>query len=176
MIATEFGPPPFADASGSRFVAAITWVYQHDVMIGCSASRFCPKAYLTRGELAGALARGLGLPATASDFYPDDEGSPHEDGINRLAAAGLTRGCGDGDYCPNQRVSRGQLATAIAWALNLPATSTDYFRDDQDSRHEANINRIAAAGITSGCGDGKYCDNYRIKRAQTAAFLRNSFD
>ena len=145
-------------------------------MTGCSASQFCPKAYLTRGQLASALANGLDLPATANDYYPDDETSPHEADINRLAAAGLTRGCGEGLYCPGQKVRRYQLATALAWALDLPFAERDYFSDDDGSRHETNINRVAAAGISSGCGGGLFCPASRVQRAQAAAFLRNAFD
>jgi hypothetical protein len=172
----KLGTALFADAAGSRFYSQILWVYQQGIMTGCSATEFCPTRYLTRGQLASALANGLDLPPTSTDYYPDDESSPHEADINRLAAAGLTRGCGDGNYCAGQAVRNGTLATALAWALNLPATSTDYFRDDNGSRHETNINRIAAAGITSGCGDGRYCVDYRVRRAQAAAFLRNAFD
>ena len=167
---------PFTDIAGSRYRDAITWVAQSGIMDGCSASQFCPKGFLTRGQLASALANGLDLPATEDDFYPDDEGSPHEADINRLAAAGLTRGCGDGNYCPGQAVRRGLLASALAWALDLPASEEDFFTDDTGDRHEANINSIAAAGITSGCGDGRYCPEYRVRRAQGAAFLRNAFD
>lgn len=175
-LAVEFGPPPFTDSSGSKFAAAIAWVYQAGIMDGCTQTEFCPKGYLTRGALASALANGLNLPPTSTDYYADDDGNRYEDDINRLAAAGLTRGCGNGDYCPGQAVRRGQLATALAWALNLPTTSTDYFSDDDGNRHEANINRIAAAGISGGCGDGRYCPDYRVRRAQAAAFLRNAFD
>ena len=175
-IATEFGPPPFTDIAGSRYRDAITWVAQSGIMDGCSASQFCPKSFLTRGQLASALANGLNLPATEDDFYPDDAGSPHEADINRLAAAGLTRGCGDGNYCPGQAVRRGLLASALAWALDLPPSEEDFFTDDTGDRHEANINSIAAAGITSGCGDGRYCPEYRVRRAQGAAFVRNAFD
>ena len=160
---------PFSDIAGSRFRSAITWLAERDIMDGCTATKFCPKAYLTRGQLASTLAAALDLPATSSDFYPDDDGSVHEDGINRLTAAGLTRGCGDDRYCPNQVVRRGHLATAIAWALGLPSHSKDWFYDDDGNRHESNINRIADASITSGCGDGRFCHNYRIRRAQAAA-------
>jgi hypothetical protein len=176
-IATEFGPPPFTDLGESNFASAITWVYQHGVMVdGCTATRFCPSAYLTRGALAQALADGLRLPGTGGDFYTDDDGSRFENGINRLAAAGLARGCGNGRYCPGLTVRRGWLATALATALQLPAAETDYFRDDSDSPHEDNINRIAAARITTGCADGRYCPDGRVKRDVAAVFLRRAFD
>ena len=175
-IAAEFGPPPFSDIGGSKFASAITWVYQQGIMAGCTSTRFCPDAELTRGQLASALANGLNLPAATTDYYLDDTGSPHEADINRLREAGLTGGCGDGNYCPGRVVRRGGLASALAVALNLPATTTNFFVDDNDSPHEANINRIAAAGISSGCGGDNYCPDSRVKRAQAAAFLRNAFD
>ena len=49
------------------------------------------------------------------------------------------------------------MASFLARAANLPATSTDYFSDDEGNTHEANINRIRAAGITTGCTATTYC-------------------
>ena len=141
---------PFTDIAGTPSEASITWVYAHDIMRGCESTRFCPNGSLTRGQLAKSLAEALDLPRTSTDFYSDDESSRFEGAINRLTAAGLTGGCGGGKYCPSQTVRRGGLATALARALHLPATGTDFFTDDESSPHEANINRIAAAGITSG--------------------------
>jgi uncharacterized protein YkwD len=167
---------PFTDVRGTPWVASITWVYNHGIMGGCSATKFCPTAFLTRGALAQALADGLRLPATNGDFYTDDDGSRFEDGINRLAAAGLAIGCGDESYCPSRTVLRGVLATALATALRLPSTRTDYFDDDAGSPHEGSINRLAAAGITTGCGDGKYCPTWSVRRGHVTVFLRRAFD
>jgi spore germination protein YaaH len=175
-IAIEFGPPPFTDIGDTKFAAAIAWVYQRGIMAGCSATKFCPTSRLTRGQLASALADGLNLPATGTDFFSDDESSPHESDINRLAAAGAALGCGGSRFCPGAAVRRDHLATMLANAFDLPATSRDYFSDDDGSRHEPNINRIAAAGITSGCGGGRYCTSSYLNRGQGAAFLRNAFD
>ena len=167
---------PFTDIDDTPWVASITWVYRHGVIDGCRSTKFCPTADLTRGALAQALADGLGLPATNRDYFADDEGSRFEDGINRLAAAGLAIGCGDGSYCPGRAVSRGPLATALATALRLPSTRTDYFDDDERSRHEASINRIAAAGITSGCADDRFCPTRGVRRGPATVFLRGAFD
>ena len=167
---------PFSDVEGSKFFSHIVWLAQRGIMDGCSATRFCPDSYLTRGQLAGALANGLALPPSSTDFYPDDAGHRYEADINRLAAAGLTRGCGDGNYCPNQVVHRGELATYLVRALGLPPTSLDYFADDDGHRHEDAINRITAAGIASSCGGGNYCPTYRIRRGQASAFLHRAFD
>jgi Subtilase family/S-layer homology domain len=167
---------PFSDIGGSKHYGNILWAVHQRLIAGCTSTRFCPDGSLTRGQLATALARGLGLPATSTDYFSDDEASPHEANINRLRAAGLTGGCGGGKYCPGQAVRRGGLATALARALGLPATNNDFFVDDERSPHEANINRIAAAGITTGCGGGRYCPDSRVTREQATAFLRNAFD
>ena len=148
-FSSRIGLMPFTDIAGTSWEGAITWVYQHGVMVdGCSQTRFCPTASITRGALAQALADGLRLPATGGDFYADDDGSRFEEGINRLAAAGLAIGCGSGNYCPNVSVRRGALATALAKALQLPPAGDDYFSDDEASPHEESINRVAEAGIS----------------------------
>jgi hypothetical protein len=45
------------------------------------------------------------------------------------------------------------------------------FTDDDGSVHEADINGIAAAGITTGCGPGIYCPGLSVTREQMATFL-----
>jgi hypothetical protein len=39
--------------------------------------------------------------------------------IEALAASGITSGCGNGNFCPNQAVTRGELAKFLANALGL---------------------------------------------------------
>ncbi len=40
-------------------------------------------------------------------------------GIEAFAASGITGGCGNGNFCPNQTVTRGEIATFFARALGL---------------------------------------------------------
>ena len=176
FVPSRTSDTPFTDVAGTEWEASVAWVYRQGIMDGCRATRFCPRGDLTRGALAQALADGLHLPATDGDFFADDGGSRFEDGINRLAAAGLARGCGGGNYCPSQAVRRGALATALATALRLPKSRVDYFRDDGDSPHEGNINRIAAAGIAGGCGDRSFCPDRGVRRGHATVFLRRAFD
>ena len=125
----------------------ISWALATGISTGCGVDLFCPNDQVTRAEVATWLVRAFDLPATANDYFSDDETSPNEDDINRLAAAGLTSGCGAGIYCPTRVLKRGELATFIVRALGLPTTSTDYFTDDNSSVHEPNINALAKAGI-----------------------------
>ncbi len=165
---------PFRDIGASGFINDILWLAASGITSGCAHERFCPTMTVTREQMASFLARGLGLPATGADYFSDDAGSPHEPDINRLAAAGIASGCGDGRYCPALHVTREQMASYLARALGLPATGTDYFGDDHASIHQADINRLAAAGIASGCGGGNYCPGVSVTREQMAAFLHRS--
>ena len=43
--------------------------------------------------------------------------------------------------------------------------------DDDGTTHEPNINRVRAAGITTGCTATTYCPKQPVTRGQMAAFL-----
>jgi hypothetical protein len=103
----------------------------------------------------------------------DDDGSVHEDAIDELRAAGVTHGCNaNGDaFCPHDGVTRGEMAKLLARALTLPPSEIDRFVDDDGSPFESAINTLAAAGITAGCGEGAYCPNRVMSRAEVAAFI-----
>jgi hypothetical protein len=88
----------------------------------------------------------------------------------------ITYGCAPTLFCPNGVVTRGQMASFLARALDLPTATRDYFTDDETSKHEANINRIAEAGITVGCGTGRYCPTGTVTREQAATFLARALD
>ena len=55
----------------------------------------------------------------AADVFADDDGSAHEPFIDALAQAGITGGCGGDSFCPGQNVTRAQMATFLARALDL---------------------------------------------------------
>ena len=146
------------------------------VTAGCEVDEYCPSVDVSREQMASFIARALNLPNPAADHFTDDSGSVHESNINRLAEAGISLGCGAANYCPEDPVTRGQMASFLARAFNLPAPSTDFFADDVNSGHEGNINRIAEDGITLGCADGLYCPHDNVPRSQMASFLGRGMD
>ncbi len=171
------GLPPggtFLDDNGLTFEASIEAIAAAGITAGCGPQVFCPDGLVTRAQMATFLVRALNLPATTRDYFTDDSGSVHEANINRLRAAGVTAGCGGSRFCPNGVVTRGQMATFLVRGFDLAATGTDYFTDDTGSTHEPNINRIRAAGITTGCGGTRFCPNGSVTRGQMAAFLRRA--
>jgi CSLREA domain-containing protein len=97
--------------------------------------------------------------------------------IERLYAAGITGGCGGGNYCPETAVSRGQMAVFLERGMNSssytpPAATGTVFGDVPTSYWSASwVEKLFADGITGGCGDGNYCPDLAVTRAQMAVFL-----
>ncbi|HSK94553.1 MAG TPA: S-layer homology domain-containing protein [Candidatus Angelobacter sp.] len=166
---------PFSDIVGSKFYSDIIWLSESGITSGCGNGKFCPDGLVTRSQMASFIARAMNLPPTSVDHFTDDNGSKHEDNINRLASAGVTSGCGSGRYCPDGVVARDQMASFIARAMGLQPSWVDHFTDDNGNKHEPNINAFAGAGITSGCGGGKFCPAGGVTRGQMAAFLYRAF-
>jgi hypothetical protein len=132
--------------------------------------------------MAAFLVRALGLSAgTGSNRFSDDDGSIYENDIDKLAKAGIARGCDpplNTRFCPDSKITRGQMAALLIRAANPADTTRDYFHDDDGSIFENDINRLAAAGITKGCdppANEDFCPNSKVTRGQMAAFLARAF-
>lgn len=115
----------------------------------------------------------------ASDRFEDvpDDNIFHDD-ISWMAEAEITRGCNPPDnteFCPDDFVTRGQMAAFFVRALNLTSTEggTD-FTDTDGHLFEGDILRFSAAGITRGCNppdNDEYCPDDLVTREQMAAFF-----
>ncbi len=117
------------------------------------------------------------VPALGSVRRFSDVGDDHRyvAYIERAAELGITQGCGDGTrFCPDDTVSRGQMATFLVRAFDLPPALSSFNFDDigSDHRFVSEIAAITAAGITVGCGDGSnYCDTATVTRSQLRVML-----
>lgn len=139
------------------------------------------KTLALMGSLAMMFATAL-PGAHAQELEPggtfvDDDGSVHESAIEALVAEGITQGCGEDRYCPDDPVSRGQMASFIARGVDglVPAT-TDWFDDDAFSVHQGDINIVAENGIAVGYGDRLYGPADPVTRGQMATFLVRALD
>lgn len=160
--------------------------YAYGITTGCGADNpdgFCPSKELSRSALAAFLVRAWQLPPATADHFDDDNGSVLEDFHNRLAEAGVTRGCGEREFCGATTVTRAALATLLARAhrLGLPAawelppgciegaSFNNHYCDDDGHWGETYIDTIADLGITAGCGEinrsPAYCPDKHANRA-----------
>jgi len=174
----EHIPPSgyFTDDDGTVHERNIDALRAAGITKGCNPpanTRFCPSNSVTRAEMATFLVRALNLPATSSDYFADDDGNIHESAINALRTAGITTGCRpSGDrYCPDEAVTRGQMAAFLVRGFGLARSTTDAFTDDNDNIFEGDINALAAAGITVGCAPQRFCPTRTVSRGEMATFL-----
>jgi hypothetical protein len=181
---------PFALERGQ--VDWAPWIhalYAAGITAGCSTTplRYCPDAGVTRGQMAVFLMRGVMgnqyLPpaATGTRFGDVHAEDPFASWIEALAAAGITGGCGNGNFCPDNVVTRAEMAVFLMRAMLGPgytpsaATGTRFDDVPVGNPFAPWIEALAAHGITGGCGGGLYCPGTAVNRAQMAIFLVRTF-
>jgi 5'-nucleotidase len=175
----------FTDDDNSVFEVDIQWMADNGLTNGCNPptnDQFCPDDPVTRGQMAAFMTRAFELTDGAGDdLFTDDDNSLFEDDIDRLGTAGITTGCNPPDnteFCPDDTVTRGQMAAFLNRALGLLGGSgSDLFTDDDGSVFEEDIDKLGTAGITLGCnppaGD-HFCPDDPVSRGEMAAFLHRA--
>ena len=73
--------------------------------------------FLLRGKYGSAY---MPPAATGTIFSDVPIGSFAAAWIEQLARDGVTSGCGDGNYCPENSVTRAEMAIFLVRAFNLP--------------------------------------------------------
>jgi parallel beta-helix repeat protein len=176
--------PTFGDDNGIPHESAIEYMAAKGVTKGCNPpvnDRFCPDRPVTRGEMAAFLERAFELSSGSTDHFKDDDRSPFETAINAVAKAGVTKGCNppaNDRFCPNAKVTRGEMAAFINRILDLDKGG-DFFGDDDGSVFEADINAIARVGISKGCNppaNDRFCERRNVTRAEMATFLHRTME
>jgi hypothetical protein len=169
----------FQDVPDSHFAANhIEILAAAGITAGCTAGpppEYCPESSITRGQMAVFIEGALGHPPNTCTSRFDDVSAddPFCGFIERMADDGITSGCGGNNFCPNDPVTRGQMAVFIEAALGNPANScTGQFLDVAlDNPFCGFIERLAGDGITGGCGGGNFCPDNPVTRGQMAVFL-----
>lgn len=115
-------------------------------------------------------------PSDYEGTFWDDDNSVHQGSIEWLAQSGITRGCTPIQYCPQDHVTRGQMAAFLQRALDLDDGKGDTYSDDNSSIFEGAIQAMAEAGIAEPCATGKYCPNDPMTREMMAVFLVRALD
>ena len=153
---------------------------------GCTTSplNYCPTSAVTRAQMAIFLEKGMHgssfSPPNVAATFTDTSGHWAEDWIEALKNDGITSGCGAGIYCPEDAVTRAQMAIFLLKAKHgssyTPPAATGVFTDVATTYWAAAwIEQLAAEGVTSGCGAGIYCPDNPVTRDQMAVFLVKAF-
>lgn len=106
---------PFRDVLDSVHRGDIGAIAAEAITYGCSDDRYCPHHDVTRAQMASFLVRALDLPPARdlSAFSDVPRSNVHRADIAALAQAGITKGCGGDRYCPDQPITREQMASFL---------------------------------------------------------------
>ena len=164
-------------------------VFRNGVTAGCGSGNYCPTSLVTRAQMAVFLLKGehggdYQPPSCSSTIFTDVPcpGGQFVDWINQLSTEGITGGCGGGNYCPANPLTRAQMAVFLLKGKNggdylPPACAATVFGDVPcpGGQFVDWINELAAENITVGCGGGNYCPTAATPREQMATFLVRTF-
>ncbi len=142
-----------------------------------------------RNPATGAETGEIAVAPTGFDWAPvggkqfDDVPDDHvfAAAIEWLALEGITEGCNppaNTMFCPDDSVTRGQMAAFLVRAQGYSAIAQDFFVDDEGNVFENAINRLRTAGVTEGCNppqNDRFCPDRFVTRGEMAAFLVRAF-
>jgi len=179
----------FQDAAPDHW--AFSWVErlaETGITGGCSPEHYCPNDPVNRAQIAVFLEKGMHYPdaftpPNVAPTFSDITGHWAEDWIEALRSDVITGGCGVGIYCPEDPVTRAQMAVFLLKSkygsgFTPPDIGASTGFSDVPVTHWAAawIKQLAAEGITGGCGGGNYCPDSPVTRAQMAVFLVKTFN
>jgi sugar lactone lactonase YvrE len=186
--------PAFTDAASTDFFYdAVNLMRQYGITGGCSVNppMYCPGDPVTRAQMAIFIVRavlgGDNFTYSATPYFTDVPVNAFGfKWIQKMKELNITAGCGNNNYCPDDSVTRGQMAIFVIRArLGAPADasftypSSPYFTDVNAGHPFFKwIQRMKLDQITAGCGDGStYCPDAPVTRGQMAIFImRGAFN
>ncbi len=106
------------------FYTFIETLFHNEVTGGCAGGNYCPGNPVTRAQMAVFLLKAkfgsdhVPPPCTGA-LFPDVPctGGPFDPWIEELSTLGITGGCGGGNYCPGNSVTRAQMAVFLLKTL-----------------------------------------------------------
>jgi hypothetical protein len=177
-------PASFTDVPASHpFADYIFLLKSFSVTLGCTTTTYCPDKAVTRGQMAAFLIRarfGESFSFSPVQSFTDvPPAHPFFNYIQKLRETGITLGCTETAFCPDDSVTRGQMAAFLIRALlgeSFTYSTAAAFDDVPDSQPFFKyVQKLKELGITRGCTATQYCPGNPVTRGEMAAFLGRAF-
>lgn len=180
----------FLDVPGSnQFYSFVTTLVSNAITVGIGGGLYGVDQGTKRQQMAVFLLKAEhGLcytPPPCVGTFPDVPcPSTFAPWIEALAAEGITTGCGGGNFCPDNLVTRRQMAVFLLktdhGSSYVPPACAGVFDDVPCPGAPAVdfIEQLAAEQITGGCSASPplYCPNGTSTRGQMAVFIVKTFN
>jgi hypothetical protein len=174
------------------FYAFIENLFHNQVTVGNQDGGYHPNDSISRAQMAVFILKGkfgsshVPPPPTGTVFNDVSTSTFAAAWIEELASLGITAGCGNGNYCPDDPVTRAQMAAFLLKGEHgsgyNPPTCLGAFVDVQcpsspDFPYSDWIEQLYAEGITAGCQSSPlaYCPLQPNTRGEMAVFIVKTF-
>ncbi|WP_188006687.1 S-layer-like y domain-containing protein [Sporosarcina sp. ANT_H38] len=175
------GNQRFSDVPTTKhFAEAVYELAERNIIGGYPDGTFKPGNPITRGQAASIIAKLTKMDLTDVEnpkFKDVSESNGYHKAIAALAEANIIGGYEDGRYGPNDPIKRGQLASILVKAFDLPRNSfydiKNPFKDVVEyESHGSSILILYRLGITGGTSPDRFSINAAVTRGQAAKMMR----
>lgn len=172
----------FSDVSTQYFAEAVYDLAERNIIGGYADGTFKPGNSITRGQAAAIIVKMLKFDTSKvknPGFKDVSTNNGYYKAIATLAQKGIIGGYSDGRYGPNDPIKRGQIASIIVKAFDLPRSTNieNPFKDLEISylpSHGDNILVLYNLGIVGGISKDKFSPNGYVTRGQAATMLQKT--
>lgn len=157
----------------------ITYLTNLKVIEGFPNKSFKPDTNITRAEAAKLLSSTLNLAVSNSLRNYKDVKTTHwaRNAIESATAAGLFSGYPNGNFNPEQNLTRAEMAKILTVAYKLQGNSNHQFKDVSTSHWATkHISVLTEHKITTGFPDKTFQPDASTTRAQFSVFLARAMD
>lgn len=189
FVSADEPTPSFTDVTAEKsYFIKVEGLARTGIVTGCSATAFCPEKIAQRDDAAAALARGVlgrdSLHPFAGEPLPDftdvKDGHPLARHIGALASRSLLTGCGAKRFCPQDSLTRRELARWLSLLRfhpdapqSAPGTApVDIPVADPDLPM---LRRVVRWGVIKPCGIDRFCPERSVTRLELAEVLEAVF-
>lgn len=176
----------FSDVPSTKhFAEAVNHLAERNIIGGYPDGTFKPGESITRGQAAAIIAKLTKLDTTTvtnPGFKDVSTANGYYKAIAALSEKGVINGYGDGRFGPNDNITRGQMASILIKAFELPLyeepwnpDSTNSFKDlHYKNSHRAGVYSLYQLNLTTGTTPTTYSPNAPVTRGQAAKLLKAS--
>lgn len=176
----------FSDVPSTKhFAEAVNHLAERNIIGGYPDGTFKPGESITRGQAAAIIAKMIKLDMTTvtnPGFKDVSTANGYYKAIAALSEKDVINGYGDGRFGPNDNITRGQMASILIKAFELPLYEepwnpdyTNSFKDlNYRNSHRAGVYSLYQLNLTTGTTPTTYSPNAPVTRGQAAKLLKAS--
>ncbi|HHV98706.1 MAG TPA: glycoside hydrolase [Clostridiaceae bacterium] len=168
----------FTDSEGHWAEKSIFFVEEKGWMNGVSSTKFAPDKVITRAEVAAVLVRALELEGdTSGTSFKDTSKHWARNEIEIARQNNIVIGVGDGNFLPDNPVTRQEIAVMLDRILSLPDADEEFDNPYWDITYNKfkwsydSILKMTYNGIFTGGTDGGFHPYEGTTRAQMAVLM-----